>query len=326
MNFLLLRSFSSPSLLRSTTFGCLATPTRADDYPNRPVRIMVGFIPGAAADITARVLGNGLGKLLGQQFVIENKSGAGSSLAARIFGAGAEGRLHAVARHVGQRHQPGAHPQPRLRHDEGFRADRARLRGAGDPGRASLDRRQERQGADRARQGQARRPALCLDRRRAPRRNARGRVVRHPCRRQDGAHTLSGEPAGRDRPDRRPHRRDLLARPDCDRAGRGRQAHGARDRGCHAGERGARPAHHGGSRHAGFRHQHLVRPDGAGRLAAGDRRQARPHGAGGDEGRARRRRRSGARASISSPAGPTCSRASSSPRPPNGTKPPRRPA
>jgi tripartite-type tricarboxylate transporter receptor subunit TctC len=42
---------------------------------------MVGFIPGSAADITARVLGNGLGKLLGQQFVVENKPGAGSSLA-----------------------------------------------------------------------------------------------------------------------------------------------------------------------------------------------------------------------------------------------------
>jgi tripartite-type tricarboxylate transporter receptor subunit TctC len=61
-----------------------AAPARADDYPNRPVRIMVGFIPGSAADITARVLGNGLGKLLGQQFVIENKAGAGSNIAAEF--------------------------------------------------------------------------------------------------------------------------------------------------------------------------------------------------------------------------------------------------
>jgi tripartite-type tricarboxylate transporter receptor subunit TctC len=59
----------------------IAPPACAEDYPNRPVHIMVGFIPGAAADITARVLGNGLSKLLGQQFVIENKPGAGSSLA-----------------------------------------------------------------------------------------------------------------------------------------------------------------------------------------------------------------------------------------------------
>jgi tripartite-type tricarboxylate transporter receptor subunit TctC len=61
-----------------------AAPARADDYPNRPVRIMVGFIPGSAADITARLLGNGLGKILGQQFVVENKPGAGSSLAAEF--------------------------------------------------------------------------------------------------------------------------------------------------------------------------------------------------------------------------------------------------
>jgi tripartite-type tricarboxylate transporter receptor subunit TctC len=59
----------------------IAPPVRAQDYPNRPVRIVVGFIPGSAADITARVLGNGLGKLLGQQFVVENKPGAGSNLA-----------------------------------------------------------------------------------------------------------------------------------------------------------------------------------------------------------------------------------------------------
>jgi tripartite-type tricarboxylate transporter receptor subunit TctC len=61
-----------------------ATPAHADDYPSRPVHIMVGFIPGSAADITARVLGNGLGKLLGQQFVVENKPGAGSNLAAEF--------------------------------------------------------------------------------------------------------------------------------------------------------------------------------------------------------------------------------------------------
>jgi tripartite-type tricarboxylate transporter receptor subunit TctC len=54
----------------------------AEDYPTRPVRIIVGFIPGSSADITARVLGQRMGQILGQQFVVENKSGAGSSLAA----------------------------------------------------------------------------------------------------------------------------------------------------------------------------------------------------------------------------------------------------
>jgi tripartite-type tricarboxylate transporter receptor subunit TctC len=56
----------------------------AQDYPNRPVRIIVGFPPGTSADITARVLGARMGQLLGQQFVVENKAGAGSNLAADL--------------------------------------------------------------------------------------------------------------------------------------------------------------------------------------------------------------------------------------------------
>ena len=54
------------------------------DYPNRPIRLIVGFIPGSAADITARVLGQRMSQSLGQQFVIEAKPGAGSSLAAEF--------------------------------------------------------------------------------------------------------------------------------------------------------------------------------------------------------------------------------------------------
>jgi tripartite-type tricarboxylate transporter receptor subunit TctC len=52
------------------------------DYPNKPIRLVVGFIPGSSADITARVLGSRMGQILGQTVVIENKAGAGSSLAA----------------------------------------------------------------------------------------------------------------------------------------------------------------------------------------------------------------------------------------------------
>src|SRR5215475_1348222 len=54
----------------------------AQDYPARPVRVVVGFSPGSGADITARVVGQRMGQLLGQQIVVENKTGAGSSLAA----------------------------------------------------------------------------------------------------------------------------------------------------------------------------------------------------------------------------------------------------
>ena len=54
------------------------------DYPNRPVRLIVGFPPGSAADVTARVLANRMSQIIGQQMVVEAKPGAGSSLAAEF--------------------------------------------------------------------------------------------------------------------------------------------------------------------------------------------------------------------------------------------------
>jgi tripartite-type tricarboxylate transporter receptor subunit TctC len=52
------------------------------DFPNRPIKILVGFTPGTAADVATRVLGPKLGELLGQSIVIENKPGASSNIAA----------------------------------------------------------------------------------------------------------------------------------------------------------------------------------------------------------------------------------------------------
>jgi tripartite-type tricarboxylate transporter receptor subunit TctC len=53
----------------------------AQDYPVRPVRIIVGFGPGASGDVAARVLAQKFGSLFGQQFVVENRTGAGSNIA-----------------------------------------------------------------------------------------------------------------------------------------------------------------------------------------------------------------------------------------------------
>lgn len=55
---------------------------RAEDYPTHPVRIIIGFGAGAAADTPARLLAQHFSRALGQQFLVENKPGAGSNVAA----------------------------------------------------------------------------------------------------------------------------------------------------------------------------------------------------------------------------------------------------
>ncbi len=62
----------------------LAAPAaaQAPSYPNKPIKLIVGFAPGGAADYVARAVGDALGRALGQPIVVENKAGAGSSIAA----------------------------------------------------------------------------------------------------------------------------------------------------------------------------------------------------------------------------------------------------
>ena len=58
--------------------ACLAQPS----WPDRPLKLVVGFTPGGAADYVGRTVGDALGRVLGQPVIIDNKPGAGSSLAA----------------------------------------------------------------------------------------------------------------------------------------------------------------------------------------------------------------------------------------------------
>jgi tripartite-type tricarboxylate transporter receptor subunit TctC len=67
--------------LALTTLAAMAQ-ARADDFPSRPLRLIIGFPPGSAADITARVVGAAMSETLGQQIIVEARTGAGSSLAA----------------------------------------------------------------------------------------------------------------------------------------------------------------------------------------------------------------------------------------------------
>ena len=73
--------------LKNLTAGTVALPAllrgaRADTYPSRPVHLLVGFPPGGAADIIARLTGQMLSERLGQSFVVENRGSAGQQIAA----------------------------------------------------------------------------------------------------------------------------------------------------------------------------------------------------------------------------------------------------
>ena len=64
----------------------------AQTYPTQPVRIIVGLAPGGTTDIVARLIGQWLSERLGQQFVIENRPGAGAGIATRaVVSAPADG-------------------------------------------------------------------------------------------------------------------------------------------------------------------------------------------------------------------------------------------
>ena len=90
-------------LVALTAMFCFAQAASAQNFPSKPLRMVVGFPPGGPNDITARVVSQKLGELLGEKVVIENRPGAagniGSELVAR---APADGHTLLVATNTGQ--------------------------------------------------------------------------------------------------------------------------------------------------------------------------------------------------------------------------------
>ena len=109
------RSFSK-ALAVAPAFGAAAWAQ--DDYPHKPIRLLVGLAPGGIADITARFIAPRLGEILGRQVVVENRTGAGGAIATRAVAAGGQSRH-------------------RLRAGRRLRDDRQGGRRAGDDHRAS---------------------------------------------------------------------------------------------------------------------------------------------------------------------------------------------
>jgi tripartite-type tricarboxylate transporter receptor subunit TctC len=87
-NFLIYTAAVQVSIAQAATFlianGGLASPAFAQsDYPAKPVKIVVGFPAGGGTDVFARALAQGLSTQLGQQFIIDNKPGAGGVVASQ---------------------------------------------------------------------------------------------------------------------------------------------------------------------------------------------------------------------------------------------------
>ena len=117
-----MRSLSSLLLLAATFVFAQADIARGqNDYPNRPIQLVVTVPPGGAADFVGRLIGAKLADALGQPVVISNRGGAGGTTAAAAGRQIGSRWLHAAVEYDRDpRHRPAHLRQPALRPGEGF--------------------------------------------------------------------------------------------------------------------------------------------------------------------------------------------------------------
>jgi tripartite-type tricarboxylate transporter receptor subunit TctC len=107
MNNIIPESHSMTHSLHVTRFAALAAallvvaPATAQNYPERPIRFIVPFSPGGTSDIVGRVLGAKLAEELGQPVVVDNRSGAGSTIGSAIAAQSPPDGYTIIVNHMG---------------------------------------------------------------------------------------------------------------------------------------------------------------------------------------------------------------------------------
>ena len=79
-----MRSFTRRCALGTLVCSLLAASASAQEFPSRPITLMVGLAAGGITDVTARLYAEAVSKLTGQRVIVENRAGAGGGLAAAL--------------------------------------------------------------------------------------------------------------------------------------------------------------------------------------------------------------------------------------------------
>ena len=116
--------FATATLGAALALAAIAGAAAQQDYPTRPIQLMVAFPAGGSTDIGARIVASIAEKELGQPIVVVNKGGAGGQVGWTELRAPAAGRLlHRLHQPAGHQHR---HSRPRAQgdlHREGLHAD-----------------------------------------------------------------------------------------------------------------------------------------------------------------------------------------------------------
>ena len=103
-------------------FAMVSSAALAQNYPNRPITLLVPFAAGGATDTVARVTAQSMSKLLGQPIVIENATGAGGTIAATRASRAEPDGYTLMIHHIGISTAATLYRKLRLRHQDRVRA------------------------------------------------------------------------------------------------------------------------------------------------------------------------------------------------------------